>query len=197
MMQLPAPGRQLSLGSFEPGPPWDPVLLGSTSGAEGERRGCTSASQNRKPSCLRAHVIGFHIMGPCSYCQKRPPAPRGPGHQVPLLNRPLWRTQGLEVPGALSRRALWGRGLSLAASARGDTSLVPCHFLRLVQYRRKSLRPDARPPLRLVIKLLPSSLPEGKALGLSKPQLPLCNGGWARGLMGSAWCSGARQDECS
>lgn len=69
-------------------------MLPGISGAQGDRRCCISASQNRKPSCLRAHVIGFHIMGSCSRCQKRPPAPRGPGHQVPPLNRPLGGTRG-------------------------------------------------------------------------------------------------------
>lgn len=86
----------------------DPALP-EISRAEGERCGCISASQNRKPSCLRAHVIRSHIMGPCSRCQKRPPVPRGPEHQVLLLNRPLWRTRSPEVPGALSRRDLWKR----------------------------------------------------------------------------------------
>ncbi|KAL0595043.1 hypothetical protein AAY473_035231 [Plecturocebus cupreus] len=96
---------------------WVAVLPGN-SGAEGEGRGFISASRNRKPSCLRAHVIAFHIKGPCSHCQKRPPALRSSGHQVPLLNHPLWRTRGPEVPGALSRRALRGKGLPMAASVR-------------------------------------------------------------------------------
>lgn len=88
------------------------LALPGTSGAERERHGCLSASQNRKPSCLRAHVIGFHIMGPCSRCQKRPPAPRGPGHQVPPLNRPLWRTRALRyqapLPAGISREGACG-----------------------------------------------------------------------------------------
>lgn len=112
MGQLPASGGKLSQDSLESGPlgraackAQDPVLPG-ISGAQGGRRGCISASQNRKPSCLRAHVIGFHIMGPCFRCQKRPPAPGGLGLQVPPLNRPLWCARGSEVPGALARRAL-------------------------------------------------------------------------------------------
>jgi hypothetical protein len=64
------------------------------------------AFQKRKPSCLRAHVIRSHIMGPCSRCQKRPPAPRGSQYQVRPLNRPLWRTRGWRYqepfPSALS-----------------------------------------------------------------------------------------------
>ena len=120
---------------------------------ERERRGSLRASQNRKPSCLRAHVIEFHIMGRCSRCQKRPPALGGPGHQVPPLNRPLWRTRGPGVPGALAHRALPGRRLPLASWAGAGTSLRALPFPVAGEAPEKNPL-CGRPPPTLVISIL-------------------------------------------
>ncbi|XP_041588303.1 proline-rich protein 2-like [Vulpes lagopus] len=116
LLQLPAPRERV----IEPGRASNPVLPGGPRAEPGTRRagqlgagrgGCISASQNRKPSRLRAHVIGFHIMGPCSRSEAptsspRPRAPgaasespsvqagpRAPGYQAPL-------TEGLSREGA-------------------------------------------------------------------------------------------------
>ena len=118
-----------------------------------ERRGFLRASQNRKPSSLRAHVIDFHIMGRCSRCQKRPPALGGPGHQVPPLNRPLWRTRGPGVPGAFALRALLGRRLPLAYWAGAGTSLRALPFPVAGEAPEKNPL-SGRPPPRLVRSIL-------------------------------------------
>lgn len=156
------PGRALNLALPRPQgcaaaarQAWVSVLP-STSGAEGEGCGFISASRNRKPSCLRAYVIAFHIKGPCSHCQKRPPALRGSGHQVLPLNHPLWRTRGPEVPGALSLRALPGKSLPMAASVRRGTSLCTLPFPAAGEAPEKN-PPSGRPPPSLVIKLLSSA----------------------------------------